>query len=111
MNIRDFIRNGMLRRLFPHLQKQLDLADAYQRVFGTPEGQLVLRDLIGQGGVLEIAADPADSRFYDGKRALALHILHRLRWSVSELQALGQEITYETLMEREAALDAAREAA
>jgi hypothetical protein len=100
--MREFFVNGMLRRHFPHLQKRLALADAYSQVFGLPAGQVVLRDLIREGGVLSVAADPDDSRFYDGKRALALHVLDRLRWSASELQALGQEITYEQVMEREA---------
>ena len=98
--LREFLVRGDIRRLFPHLQKRLDLADAYQRAFASPEGQIVLRDLIRESGILEVAHDPMDSRFYDGKRAIGLHVLHRLRWSAAELEQLGQEMTYEQLAER-----------
>lgn len=94
-------------------EKQLGLADAYHQVFETPEGQIVLRDLINEAGILAVADDPSDSRFYDGKRALALHILSRLRWSATELQQLGEALTYDELTELiqregQAAADAAQ---
>lgn len=104
MTMRDFFRMDRLRKAFPHHTKRLALAQSYQTVFGSDEGQIVLRDLIAHAGLLTAQHDPGDPRFADGKQALALHILERLRWSVSELQLLQQEISHDALLDREAQL-------
>ena len=65
-------------------------------MFNTPEGQEVLRDLLKAGGVLKVShsLDGAETTaFNDGKRALALHVLNRLRWTEGELIALSQQRT------------------
>jgi hypothetical protein len=100
--MRDFFTTGMIRQAFPQLQRRLELANAYQHLFADHnfDGQLVLRDVIHQSGILEVAHDPGDSRFYDGKRAIGLHVLHQLRWSAGELMRLGEEVTYEQLLGR-----------
>lgn len=99
-NLREFFRAGTIRRLFPEHHKQYELAQSYQAVFANPqlvEGQIVLRDFLRESGILEVAYDPSDSRFYDGKRAMALYLLQKLRWSPAELAKLGEQITFETL--------------
>lgn len=70
---------------------------------------MVLRDLLGAGGVLAVShvqGDPYDTAFNDGKRALALHLLQRLRWSESELLQLGERLTADELAERSAVMEA-----
>jgi hypothetical protein len=104
MNLRTMFNQGLVRA-FPHLQRRLEMANAYQAVFDGPQGQRVLRDILHAGGVLNVAYTEGDSggtHFNDGKRALALHILDRLRWSEGELLQLGQEVTFEELTAREA---------
>ena len=85
-----------LRRLAPRIA----LHHAYQGVFGTPEGRMVLHDLLREGGMLKtshVLNDPADTAFREGKRAMALHLVGRLRWSESELLALAQQRTTDQL--------------
>ena len=90
---------------FPRLHRRYALATAYSRAFGSPEGQLVLRDLLREGGMLSVShveGDAHSTAFNDGKRALALHIVQRLRWSEGELLQLGQELAADTLAGMEA---------
>lgn len=63
---------------------------AYRRLFDTPDGQVVLDDIIARGGVLRSVLDPADSRFHDGRRDLALQILAERAWSRIDLIALAE---------------------
>ncbi len=82
------------------LQREKVIAGAYQRLFETPEGQIVLRDLLRAGGILSVshvAGAPDDSAFNDGRRSLALHVLDRLRWSEGEMVKLALERTAERL--------------
>lgn len=98
--LREFFRAGTVRRLFPEHHRQYELAQSYQAVFASPhfiEGEIVLRDFLREAGILEVQFDPSDSRFYDGKRAMALYLLQKLRWSPGELAKLGEQITFETL--------------
>lgn len=83
------------------LRRQAATAHAYQAVFDTPEGKTVIFDLLRAAGVLETSADPADSRFYDGRRSVGLHILDRLRWRESEMVQLAEMATKTTLNDLE----------
>ena len=103
MNLRAMFNRGLVRA-FPHLQKRLEMASAYQQVFDGPQGQRVLRDIIQASGFLNEDIEPLsshDALYRAGRRSLAAHIMTRLRWSEGELLQLGQEITYEELMARE----------
>ncbi len=73
---------------------------AYRQVFGTPEGKVVLRDLLGTAGVLAVSHEPGDSHhtaFVDGRRSMGLEIMQRMRWTEGELNALAAERTAERL--------------
>jgi hypothetical protein len=73
---------------------------AYRAVFETPEGEIVLQDILREGGLLEVATvdgDPYATHFRDGKRALALHIVETLSWSESQVVAFAQSQTGEAL--------------
>lgn len=110
--MREFFARGMLKA-FPHRQRQLELADAYQRVFQTPDGQKVLRDQIRRGGFLDVDSELSgeDALFRAGRRSMIAETLQILRWSASELAALGEELTYDELMARETERDIEREMA
>lgn len=109
MNLRTMFNSGLVRA-FPHLQKRLEMANAYQQVFDGPQGQRVLRDIIAAGGYLNEDIEPmsgGDALYRCGRRSMVAHILNRLRWSEGELLQLGQEVTYEELMVREQVQDQA----
>lgn len=72
-------------------------AQAYRAVYDSPEGKFVIDDLLRKAGIFETAPDPADSRFYEGRRSVALDILAELRWSESEMVALAERTTTDTL--------------
>jgi hypothetical protein len=63
-------------------RKQSDLVKAYRTVFNTPEGQLVLYNLMNEGYMLKPTHDPKSSEGglkNEGKRELVLHILHKIK--------------------------------
>lgn len=107
--MREFFARGMLKA-FPHRQRQLEMAEAYQRVFGSPDGQKVLRDLLSWTGFLDIDTDLTgeDALYRCARRSVMAHVLGRLRWSASELEGLGEELTYEEMMNRETERDLER---
>lgn len=105
MKLREFFVAGLIRRAFPHLQKRLELANAYQRVFGEAgpaEAQIILRDLIQFSGVLALDTDLTgeEALYRCGRRSVGLHILQRLNWSGTELRQLDEELSWEVLNER-----------
>lgn len=74
-------------------KRRLAVTGAYHTVYSTPEGAMMIHDLLREAGVLSVghvAGDPASSQFNEGKRALGLHILQRLRFSEGALVKLAQ---------------------
>lgn len=66
----------------------------YGLVFGSPDGGLVLRDIMKRGALLSTAFDPSvpgQTEYNLGRQSLALEILQELRWSEAEILALTQE--------------------
>ena len=59
------------------LKKQHELVDAYNRVFSTKDGQLVLADILDQAQAFEATPPDGPSEFNDGKRAVAFDILRK----------------------------------
>jgi hypothetical protein len=85
-------------------QRHAGLISAYQAVFSSPEGRMVLEDLMHQSGFLAAAySDPAAAMdgaavalrhsFHQGRRSLFLHILHRRGTPVSEIMRMIEEAT------------------
>jgi hypothetical protein len=88
------------RAVVAFAKRRLQMASDYQAVYNSAEGQRVLRDILREGGILEVAhvaGDPGTSQFNDGKRALALYVVERLRWNEGELVALAQTQTSDQL--------------
>lgn len=66
---------------------------AYQRVFYTDDGAQVLRDLAREANALSTsmhAGDPQITAFQEGKRAMFLHIVDKLRWTERDLIKLAE---------------------
>lgn len=84
---------------------------AYQDVFRSPAGEIVLQDLAREAGVLAVATvrgDPTMSAFNDGKRAVWLHIARQLRWTEAQLMTLAEQAADQSVADaREALTDAA----
>lgn len=88
--------NDCVRR--KKIRKTLRIIEAYKTVFGTDDGQAVLRDLARKCHMLSPVTDvsgsngfSAASAFYDGKRAAFLDILKMSACDGRKLVALLQE--------------------
>lgn len=86
-----------ISKAFRGFREQAALSHAYHDVYATPQGKVVFEDLMRKGGMLETSPDPADSRFFEGRRSLALEICKALRWTESEMITLAQAQTREDL--------------
>lgn len=65
---------------------------AYARVFGSPDGALVLNDLVAKNGLLRTSVEPGDphmTAFNEGRRAAALDLLNKLRWTPARIVELA----------------------
>jgi hypothetical protein len=74
------------------LRRRITLTKAYKDVFGSIDGQIVLKDLVARAGILE--ADPG--KFAAGRRSIVLEILLELRFDETALMALAAERLDET---------------
>lgn len=97
-NLMDRARAVLGQASFAAFRHRARTSQAYRAVYEMPEGKFMIEDLLRKGGVLE-AAPPEDSRFYEGRRSLALEILNELRWSESEMVHLAEQTTAHTLAE------------
>lgn len=73
--------------------RQRKLAASYRAVFDSPEGKIVLADMMQRGMLLEVvtvAGDPQMSGFNDGKRAHILETLDMLRWESDQVLQLAR---------------------
>lgn len=74
------------------------LAIAYKQVFDSPEGAVVLDDLIVEAGVLDPnLAGPEAGQWEHGRRSLGLYILKKLGWSASEIAAFERRATQQSI--------------
>lgn len=86
--------------LISYAKARLTKARDYQAVYGSPEGQRVLIDILRRSGVLtvsHVAGDPGTSQFNDGARSVGLYLCEQLRWNEPELVALARLQTGEDL--------------
>jgi hypothetical protein len=74
------------------LRRRIALVKAYKEVFGSIDGQVVLKDLVRSAGILE--AEPG--KFAAGRRSIVLEILQNLRFDETALMALAAERLDET---------------
>ncbi|MCH8314175.1 MAG: hypothetical protein IID17_14465 [Nitrospinae bacterium] len=71
--------------------KRGSLPGAYRDVFDSPAGQIVLANLVREGGMMITHGGDADAvlQFEEGKRFMVLHILKMLRLKPRELQQIA----------------------
>jgi hypothetical protein len=89
-----------IRAISDHARAQGKICGAYNATYESPDGRAMILDMLREAGVLsvaQVAGDPGTSAFNEGKRALGLHILQRLRWSESEIVELARQQTTEML--------------
>ena len=94
----------LLDRFKKVMERQRAIRSAYHLVFNSPEGKLVLHDLLAAGGVLETSMtpnDPQGTAWREGRRSLALEIIHKLRWTEGEMMALALARTQDHLAQAE----------
>lgn len=99
-NLFDRAKAAMGSASFAAFRARARRAQAYAAVYASPEGKFMIEDLLRKGHILE-AAPAEDSRFYEGRRSLALEILNELRWSESEMVHLAEQTTTQTLNDLE----------
>jgi hypothetical protein len=74
-------------------KRRMAITGAYHSVYNSPDGQLVIHDILREAGVLSaahVAGDPGSSQVNEGKRLIGLMILQRLRFSEGALVKLAQ---------------------
>lgn len=74
-------------------KRRMAIVGDYHAVYNSPEGERVIQDILRESGLLSVghvAGDPGSSSFNDGKRAVGLAIIQRLRWSEGELVKLAR---------------------
>ena len=84
----------------PAQRRRRALNSAYHSVFGSRDGEMVLRDILEKSGMLQtsfVEGDSHSTSFNEGKRRLALEIIAHLSWSAGELRKLAERMTSERL--------------
>ena len=87
----------LVQREVDQLKARLMIHQYYQGVFESPAGREVLHDLLRECGVFALSHNPQDptpqnTAHNDGKRAVGLFVLNRLRMdNVPAIQKLIQE--------------------
>jgi len=75
-------------------KKEYEKLDAYKKIFNTPEGEIVLKDLVSICGVTISSVDAdANMTFYnEGKRFVGMHILRTLETEESYIRFLYNDM-------------------
>ena len=74
------------------VKRSVAVGKVYQSLFGTPDGRLVLVDLMKEAGMLEVGSlDPYEGPYQTGRRSMVLHIMAKLRMDYERLLELSQE--------------------
>ena len=68
-------------------KKEIKKIQAYKKMFGTPEGQVVLRDLLRNGGFFTGTFNESHSvmAFEEGRRSIVMEILRTTQVNVDEI--------------------------
>ena len=65
----------------------------YDRVFGTDDGQRLLKDLAQRNHVFDVITveNPSISAFRDGRRSVVIDIINYLNLNLRDMERLGRE--------------------
>jgi hypothetical protein len=85
-----------ITRIKELVEDKILVQGAYQRLFGTDDGKIVLNHLIKHGFVLQstfVEGDPHKTSLNEGSRRLVLSIMRKANMSPQDLiQALEQQL-------------------
>ncbi len=74
------------------VKRQVARTKLYKSLFNSPDGRLVLIDLMRRSGMLETVSGSAEEALRaEGRRSLVLEIMAELRFNENELLALAEE--------------------
>ena len=81
-------------------KKQRRMIARYRKVFGSTDGQIVLKDIVSMCGLTRSSfdQDPHKTAFFEGQRSIALRILKSVNISDGELDKLlkqAQEMEFD----------------
>ncbi len=76
-----------------NLWKKFETVKAYKKVFESPEGKLILQDLVRECGLLNNSyrGDTDDLLFNEGKRNVGLYILANINVDLVKLTELARQ--------------------
>lgn len=83
--------------MFDKLRKKKEMLEAYRKVFLSPEGKIVLKDLMKSTYFYNTTqdADPTIMAFQEGQRALVLRLLNTLKMSHEHIERMIEEQIFE----------------
>ena len=75
------------------LRKEKERKQLYDRVFGTDDGQRLLKDLAQRNHVFDVITvpEPSISAFRDGRRSVVIDIINYLNLNLRDMERLGRE--------------------
>jgi len=88
----------LAKKLSEQAAKAVRSNTLYKQVFGTPEGEEVLKDLMKSAGVLSstyVKGDIHETLIREGERRLVLRILQTVEVDIEKFKALYEEISEE----------------
>lgn len=87
---------NLFKNLSPQARRQIRLCQAYENVFRSEDGRLVLADLVTRNNVLGTSmvsnGDHLQMAFSEGERNAVLGILHTLQMDWEEIARLNVEL-------------------
>ena len=74
-------------------RKEKERKQLYDRVFGTDDGQRLLKDLAQRNHVFDVITvpEPSISAFRDGRRSVVIDIINYLNLNLRDMERLGRE--------------------
>ena len=74
-------------------RKEKERKQLYDRVFGTDDGQRLLKDLAQRNHVFDVITvpEPSISAFRDGRRSVVVDIINYLNLNLRDMERLGRE--------------------
>lgn len=89
---------GAYKKLVDMVRSKQDVVEAYNRVFNSVDGQIVLMHIIKNSYVLAptfVRGDPHETALNEGQRRLALSIMRFANMDVNKLVEIAKELQNE----------------
>lgn len=89
---------GAYKKLIQMVRSKQDVVEAYNRVFNSVDGQIVLMHILKNSYVLTstfVRGDPHETALNEGQRRLALSIMRYANMDVNKLIEMAEELQNE----------------